>query len=82
MTGSNKMGNLLAKPNKKELAFMKELLEAGKLPATPRTRRFLKVTLPLCGFWWVKVSWARLKREALGCEENIHARLFSASQLL
>jgi NADPH:quinone reductase-like Zn-dependent oxidoreductase len=31
MTGSQKMGNLLAKPNQKDLAFMKELLEAGKV---------------------------------------------------
>jgi NADPH:quinone reductase-like Zn-dependent oxidoreductase len=31
MTGSKKMGNLLAKPNKKDLTFMKELLEAGKV---------------------------------------------------
>jgi NADPH:quinone reductase-like Zn-dependent oxidoreductase len=29
--GSQKMGNVLAKPNKKDLAFMKELLEAGKV---------------------------------------------------
>jgi NADPH:quinone reductase-like Zn-dependent oxidoreductase len=31
MTGSKKMGNLLAKPNQKDLIFMKELLEAGKV---------------------------------------------------
>ena len=31
MRGSQKMGNLLAKPNKQDLAFMKELLEAGKV---------------------------------------------------
>jgi NADPH:quinone reductase-like Zn-dependent oxidoreductase len=31
MTGSKKMGNLLARPNQKDLAFMKELLEAGKV---------------------------------------------------
>ena len=31
MTGSQKMGNLLAKPNQKDLAFVKELLEAGKV---------------------------------------------------
>jgi len=31
MTGSKKMGNLAAKSNKKDLAFMKELLEAGKV---------------------------------------------------
>jgi NADPH:quinone reductase-like Zn-dependent oxidoreductase len=29
--GSQKMGNLLAKPNQKDLIFMKELLEAGKV---------------------------------------------------
>jgi NADPH:quinone reductase-like Zn-dependent oxidoreductase len=31
MTGRNKMGNLLARPNQKDLVFMKELLEAGKV---------------------------------------------------
>jgi NADPH:quinone reductase-like Zn-dependent oxidoreductase len=31
MTGSKKMGNLLARPNKNDLAFVKELLEAGKI---------------------------------------------------
>ncbi|MNI30550.1 alcohol dehydrogenase [compost metagenome] len=31
MTGSKKMGNLMTKPNKKDLSFMKELLEAGKV---------------------------------------------------
>ncbi len=31
MTGSKKMGNLAAKPNKKDLVFVKELLEAGKV---------------------------------------------------
>jgi 2-desacetyl-2-hydroxyethyl bacteriochlorophyllide A dehydrogenase len=31
MTGSKKMLSLLAKPNQKDLAFIKELLEAGKL---------------------------------------------------
>lgn len=31
MTGSQKMGNLLAKPNQQDLAFIKELLEAGKV---------------------------------------------------
>jgi NADPH:quinone reductase-like Zn-dependent oxidoreductase len=29
--GSQKMGNLLARPNQKDLVFMKELLEAGKV---------------------------------------------------
>jgi NADPH:quinone reductase-like Zn-dependent oxidoreductase len=29
MTGSKKMGNLLAKPNQKDLVYVKELLEAG-----------------------------------------------------
>ena len=31
MTGSKKMGNLMAKPNQKDLVFLKELLEAGKV---------------------------------------------------
>lgn len=31
MRGSNKMGNLLAKPNQKDLGFVKELVEAGKV---------------------------------------------------
>lgn len=31
MTGSKKMSNMLAKPNQKDLVFMKELLEAGKV---------------------------------------------------
>lgn len=31
MTGSNKMGNFLAKANHKDLVFIKELLEAGKI---------------------------------------------------
>ena len=31
MTGSKKMGNSMHKPNKKDLVFMKELLEAGKV---------------------------------------------------
>ncbi len=31
MTGNKKMGNIMAKPDKENLAFMKELLEAGKV---------------------------------------------------
>jgi NADPH:quinone reductase-like Zn-dependent oxidoreductase len=31
MTGSKTMGNMLVKPNKHDLVFMKELLEAGKV---------------------------------------------------
>ena len=31
MTGSKKMGNSMAKPNNKDLTFMKDLLEAGKV---------------------------------------------------
>ena len=31
MTGRNKMGNLLSRPNQKDLVFLKELLEAGKI---------------------------------------------------
>jgi hypothetical protein len=31
MRGSKKMGNMLVKPNKDDLIFMKDLIEAGKL---------------------------------------------------
>ena len=31
MTGSKKMGNLIAKPNTEDLGFVKELLETGKV---------------------------------------------------
>jgi NADPH:quinone reductase-like Zn-dependent oxidoreductase len=31
MTGSQKMGNMLVKPNKNDLVFMKDLIEAGKV---------------------------------------------------
>jgi NADPH:quinone reductase-like Zn-dependent oxidoreductase len=31
MTGSKKMGNLLSKPNQRDLVFVKDLLEAGKV---------------------------------------------------
>jgi NADPH:quinone reductase-like Zn-dependent oxidoreductase len=31
MTGGNKMGNLLARPNQKDLIFMAELFETGKV---------------------------------------------------
>jgi NADPH:quinone reductase-like Zn-dependent oxidoreductase len=31
MTGGNKMGNLLARPNQRDLVYMKELLERGKV---------------------------------------------------
>jgi NADPH:quinone reductase-like Zn-dependent oxidoreductase len=31
MTGSKKMGNMLQRPNQKDLIYMKELLEAGKV---------------------------------------------------
>jgi len=44
MTGSQKMGNLLAKPNQQDLAFIKELLEAGKVvPVIDRCYPFSKV---------------------------------------
>jgi len=31
MTGRNKMGNLLSRPNQNDLVVLKELLEAGKM---------------------------------------------------
>lgn len=31
MTGSKKMGNIMLRPNQKDLVFMKELIEAGKV---------------------------------------------------
>jgi NADPH:quinone reductase-like Zn-dependent oxidoreductase len=31
MAGSKTMGNMLVKPNKNDLVFMKELIEAGKV---------------------------------------------------
>jgi NADPH:quinone reductase-like Zn-dependent oxidoreductase len=31
MAGRKKMGNMMAKPNTEDLAFMRELLEAGKV---------------------------------------------------
>ena len=37
MTGSKKMGNMLVKPNKNDLVFMKDLIEAGKV--VPRIDR-------------------------------------------
>src|SRR5215208_1132637 len=37
MTGSKKMGNMLVKPNKNDLVFMKDLIEAGKV--VPRVDR-------------------------------------------
>jgi len=52
MTGSKTMGNMLIKPNKNDLVFMKELLEAGKvvpvidrrypLSAVPEALRYLE----------------------------------------
>lgn len=44
MTGSKKMGNMLAKPNQKDLAFIKDLLEAGKVvPVIDRSYPLNKV---------------------------------------
>jgi NADPH:quinone reductase-like Zn-dependent oxidoreductase len=44
MTGSQKMGNLLARPNQKDLVFVKELLEASKVvPVIDRRYRLSEV---------------------------------------
>ena len=38
MTGNKKMGNFLKKPNKKDLALLRKVLEAGKItPVIDRT---------------------------------------------
>ena len=43
MTGSKTMGNMLVKPNKHDLVFMKELLEAGKVvPVIDRCTRYVR----------------------------------------
>jgi NADPH:quinone reductase-like Zn-dependent oxidoreductase len=44
MTGSKKMGNILQKSNQKDLVFMKELLEAGKVkPVIDRSYKLSEV---------------------------------------
>ena len=45
MTGSKKMGNFLVKPNKKDLEFMKDLLEASKVVPVI-DRRYLLSEVP------------------------------------
>jgi NADPH:quinone reductase-like Zn-dependent oxidoreductase len=44
MTGRNKMGNLLARPNQRDLGFMKELLERGKVVPVIERRYPLRET--------------------------------------
>ncbi len=45
MTGSKKMGNMLARPNQKDLTFVRELLETGKVvPMIDRRYSLLKVS--------------------------------------
>ena len=44
MTGTKKMGNLMAKPNTQDLGFVKELLEAGKLVPVIERRYPLRET--------------------------------------
>ena len=47
-TGKNKMGNLLARPNQKDLVFMKELLEGGKVvPVIERRYPLREVALAI-----------------------------------
>ena len=44
MTGSKKMGSILQRPNQKDLIFMKELLEAGKVkPVIDRSYKLSEV---------------------------------------
>jgi NADPH:quinone reductase-like Zn-dependent oxidoreductase len=45
MTGRNEMGNLAARPNQKDLVFMKELLEAGKVVPVIERRYSLDETV-------------------------------------
>lgn len=48
MTGSKKMGNWMAKPNQKDLVFMKELVEAGKVkPVIDRCYPLSEVSIAL-----------------------------------
>ena len=59
MTGSQKMGNLLAKPNKQDLAFIKELLEAGKV--VPTIDRRFPLSEFAKAFWYLEEGHAQGK---------------------
>ena len=59
MTGSKKMCNLIQKPNQKDLAFMKELLEAGKVKSVIDRRYLLSEVAE--ALWYFEKRHARGK---------------------
>jgi NADPH:quinone reductase-like Zn-dependent oxidoreductase len=59
MTGRNKMGNLLARPNQRDLVCMKELLEGGKVVPVLERRYPLRETAS--ALWYVEEGHARGK---------------------
>ncbi len=59
MTGRNNMGNVLARPNQRDLVFMKELLESGKVvPVIDRRYPLIEVSEAM---WYLEEGHARGK---------------------